>query len=147
MVLKQARPRNRELWRAARLSPLSTAGDDLDESRKTRLNPANARAGRFRRRYWEATQDLPGMAVKIGEIPGIAAVIGLSRGLEEFRTLDTSKSGTASTSPAELQFQASVMPRNACGRGFADSATSSHGQSCQGQNKLSCCPLPFGFTK
>jgi len=76
---------------------------------------------------------LPGMAVGIGEIAPITAIVGLSAGLTSFAPFEMANSITASTSSVELQFHASVMPRNACGRGWsgrlASSASWPHGNS------------------
>ena len=64
--------------------------------------------------------DLPGMVVRIGEISRIAAIFGLVRGLQQrARPWRRRNSSTGSTSSVEPQFQASVTPRNACGRGWS----------------------------
>ena len=61
--------------------------------------------------------DLPEMAVRIGEIAAIAAVVGLSRACAAaWRPAAMACANAASTSSGVAQFQASVAPRNAGGR-------------------------------
>ena len=73
--------------------------------------------------------DFPGMIVGIGEISGIAPYSVLCAGFNSDAPFEIAKSSTRSTSSIELQFHASVMPRNAGGRGSCGSVTSCAGSS------------------
>ena len=68
--------------------------------------------------------DLPGVTVGIGEISGIAAIVGLVRWFQKLSTLRDGKIQHRIDFLGVAAVPGSVAPRKACGRGFSGSVTS-----------------------